>query len=127
MPTPLPWITDRPPTEADGDKDGDVIALLPDKKSWCAHHWTVVELGQAWLPFTLPTAAPSTPEPTPSTRTPLTRRIVSITRTIHGATETIDAIADDGTAWWMVPGEVDWTQLPALPKQEADRATGMVP
>lgn len=111
MPTPLPWITDRLPTGADGDKDGDVICLLDGTNNvWCGAHWRRVEPGTAWLAFT--------PPATPSTPTPLTRRIVSLTRTIHGVTETIDAIADDGTAWWMVPGEVDWTQLPPLPRSK---------
>lgn len=114
MTTPLNWITDRLPQSADGDKDGDVIVLIPGNRAWCRSYWWRVEPGQPWLAFA-PPATPSPSEPTSSTPTPLTRRIVSITRTIHGATETIDAIADDGTAWWMVPGEVDWTQLPKLP------------
>lgn len=113
MSTPLPWITDRLPTRADGDKDGDVVLLLDgDNNGWCGVHWLLVKRGQPWLAFTPPTTA--------STPAPLTRprRIISITRTMHGATETIDAVADDGTAWWKVPGDVDWTQLPALPKSD---------
>lgn len=120
MPTPLPWITDRLPTAADGDKDGDVVILLDgDNNAWCGSHWWRVKLGQAWLAFT-PPATPSTSEPTPSTPAPLTRRILSITRTVYGAIHTIDAVADDGTAWWKVPGEVNWTQLPPLPEREAE-------
>jgi len=49
-------------------------------------------------------------------RLPTPRRIISITRTVQESGDhTIDAVADDGTAWWMVPGEAEWTQLPALP------------
>lgn len=119
MPTPLPWITDRLPTEADGDKDGNVIILIPGNRAWCRSYWSSVEPGQPWLAFTPPTTA-STSKPTPSTPAPLTRRIVSITRTVYGAIHIIDAVADDGTAWWKVPGEVNWTQLPELPKWEAE-------
>lgn len=48
------------------------------------------------------------------------RRIVSITRTVLASGDhTIDAVADDGTAWWMIAGVTDgWTQLPALPDRE---------
>jgi hypothetical protein len=60
-------------------------------------------------------------EPEPAT-TP--RRFASISRTVwmdHGGSQchTLDAIADDGTAWWMVPGETEWQELPALPDREA--------
>lgn len=118
MPTPLPWITDRLPTAADCDEDGDVIILIFGNRAWCRSCWGSVEPGQPWLAFTPPATA-STSEPTPSTPAPLTRRIVSITRTVYGAIHTIDAVADDGTAWWKVPGEVNWTQLPPLPDRDA--------
>jgi hypothetical protein len=121
MTTPLPWITDRLPTEADGDNDGDVIGLLPCGLTWYVIHWGEIVPDQPWLPFTPPGA---TPEPTAPTSQ---RRIVSLTRTVYGAVHTIDAVADDGTAWWMVPGEVEWTQLPALPKREDDPTAGKVP
>lgn len=52
---------------------------------------------------------------------------MSLTRTVYGAVHIIDAVADDGTAWWKVPGEVEWTQLPALPQREDDPAAGKVP
>lgn len=95
----MDWITDRLPTEADADGDGDVLCL---RYRMDIASWKNVESGEPWLPF----APPSTPQP---------RRIVSITRTVYGAIHTIDAVADDGTAWWKVPSEVNWTQLPALP------------
>lgn len=104
MTPPLTWINDRLPTEADGDEDGDVIALCDGGKAWFRSYWRAVDPGQPWIPFT-----PPAPQP---------RRFVSITRTVYGAVHTLDAVADDGTAWWMVPGEVEWTQLPALPKRE---------
>ena len=116
MSTPLPWITDRLPTEADGDKDGDVILLLDGApNAWCGVDWTSVEPGQAWLAFAPPASA-STSEPTPSTPTPLTRqrRIISIAE----VDDTAFAIADDGTAWSLSANWSNWTQLPALPNSD---------
>ena len=115
MTTPLPWITDRLPTEADGDHDGDVIGLLPGGLTWYVIHWSEIGPYQPWLPFTPPGATPEPAVPTSQ------RRIVSITRTVQETGHhTIDAVADDGTAWWKVPGDVEWTQLPALPKREVE-------
>jgi len=125
MTTPLTWINDRLPTEEDGDCDGDVIVLSPRGGSWSVVPWDAVGSGQFWVPFTPPITAP-TPVPVafepaaPAAPVSQHRRIVSLTRTVYGAVHTIDAVADDGTAWWMVPGEVEWTQLPALPKREVE-------
>lgn len=114
MSTPLPWITDRLPTEADGDKDGDVVLLLDgDNNAWCGVYWLLVKRGQPWLAFTPPTTA-STSEPAPSTPTPLTRRITGIAE----ADGTVIAVADDGTAWYLSANWSNWTQLPALPKSD---------
>ena len=97
----MDWITDRLPTEADADGDGDVLCL---RYRMDIASWKNVESGEPWLPL----APSSTPRP---------RRIVSITRTVQESGDhTIDAVADDGTAWWMIAGVTDgWTQLPALP------------
>lgn len=53
------------------------------------------------------------------------RRFVSLSRTYfgpHGSAYVLDAIDDDGRAWWLVVG-VDgaptrWTTLPPLPSRE---------
>ena len=108
----MDWITDRLPTETDGDAKGEVIALTIGGKRWYKNPWDRIEPGQPWLPF-IPPYAPTNQR----------RRIISIIRTVwmdQGGSQshTIDAVADDGTAWWMVPGEVEWSQLPALPDRE---------
>jgi hypothetical protein len=51
------------------------------------------------------------------------RRFASITRTVGiNYTHTIDAIDQDGRAWWLVLGEIGapetWTELMPLPSRE---------
>jgi hypothetical protein len=53
------WIVDRRPTEADADKNDQVLAWVlnneyKDHPRWVFRHYTNVEVGQPWLP---------TPEP----------------------------------------------------------------
>jgi hypothetical protein len=52
------------------------------------------------------------------------RRFVSLTRTVHDNYCTLDAICDEGRAWWLVAGidgaPDDWTEMQPLP--EAPRA-----
>ena len=111
----MDWINDRLPTEADGDEQGYVIVSNATQRKWHTKYFELVSWGQSWLPFTPPAAKPAPESVAPATPAPQPRRFVSITRTVDGAVHTLDAVADDGTAWWKVPGEVDWTQLPALP------------
>lgn len=115
MPTPLPWITDRLPLEADGDEDGDVVVLDRSSTYWAFTNWCQVDAGTPWLAFTPLISAEPTAEPTNQPR-----RFVSINRIVLGdGAYSIDAVADDGTAWWMVPGEFEWTEmLPPLPPRE---------
>ena len=48
---PEQWITDRLPTEADADKNGDVMAKSrPGSGLGVFHHWKWVAPGQPWLP-----------------------------------------------------------------------------
>lgn len=51
------WITDRLPTEADGDADGDVAALFRDGTRWLVVPFDEVGAGQPWMPF--PPTSPS--------------------------------------------------------------------
>lgn len=110
MTTPLTWITDRLPTEADGDADGDIAVLGHEGSRWFVVPWDEVGSNQPWLPFIPPGA---TPEPTAPTSQ---RRIVSITESAG----TVLAVADDGSAWWLSADLSRWTQLPALPQREAE-------
>ena len=43
-------ITDRPPTEADGDEDGCVQVFIADGQYWSASHWAMtIQSGRPWL------------------------------------------------------------------------------
>ena len=116
------WITDRRPTEADGDKDGYVIArggldndeatylhwshpIWKARVSWLRLPWRHVEIRQS------PTAATPTP-----------RKFASLSRTVTNFGHTIDAIDEDGVAWWMTvatdDSESEWHQLLPLPGSE---------
>lgn len=98
---PMKWITDRPPTVDDANANGEVVIRNPSDGRLLARHWTEVLESHMWHPITTK------------------RRIVSLARTVlQDGHHTIDVVADDGTAWWMVPGEAGWTQLPSLPDRE---------
>ena len=129
------WITDRLPTEADADPDGNV------RNYSCGYvQWDRIELGQTWthsfywkpkestdrftewlkqeaepklsgIPFHVRNAVRQLLESAWNNGATLTpqesspRRITSITRTVHHYGHTLDAIADDGTAWCMIAGD----------------------
>lgn len=107
--TDTDWITDRLPTEADADANGNVLALMPSHMSlgetWSLFiKWDQVDDGTPWCHASLrgSTAALTT--------TP--RQFTSITY----ANDRYLALADDGTAWedW---GQ-GWVQLDPLPARE---------
>lgn len=111
----MDWITDRLPTEADADSAGDVVIRL-DHDQWDMTEWYNVLKRTPWIAFKPSDAANFLNDVAAAVEAGKCRRIVSITRTVQeNGYNTIDAVADDGTAWWMVPGEAEWTQLPALP------------
>ena len=44
------WITDRPPTEADGDRDGDIdVQRCPESEQSVSLHWSYVGPGVPWM------------------------------------------------------------------------------
>lgn len=177
------WITDRLPTKADADEDGDVCVrnrpeAVPSGPPY--FHWSMVLPGMTWCHTDIweASAKPALAagqrwrrrdgevvtitehdtindndypfcagdhwyhadgtsciddsgvdlveliEPAAEPETVTTpRRFVSISRTVwmnQGVSQchTIDAVADDGTAWWKVPGETEWQEMPALPARE---------
>ena len=114
----MDWITDRLPTEADGDEDGYVIVSTPTQRKWYRLYFRLVSCGQSWLPFTTPAGMPAPESVALATPAPQPRRFVSITRTVYGAVHTLDAVADDGTAWWKVADHTEWRQLSPLPARE---------
>ena len=177
------WITDRRPTEADGDKDGFVIARCgPDNDvltylPWSHPYWKRVSWVRLLWRHTDMWVPPAAPEPTKpalavgqrwrrrdgevvtvgldsdgvfmanhwrytSNRTvpflngskpeldlvellptPTPRKFASLTRTVTDFGHTIDAIDEDGVAWWMTlatdDSEPEWHQLLPLPGKEA--------
>ena len=64
---------------------------------------------------------PMTRESAPAAAAHMPRRFVSISRTDWTAEESdgysLDAIADDGTAWWKHSYQAQWTQHMPLPER----------
>lgn len=114
------WITDRRPTEADAGSNGDVIILSnPSSGLSFFMHWRYVGKFMPWKHCAV-CLTPAAPEPA---ATP--RKFASITRTVTDIVNfaiTIDAIDDDGVAWWMTieddDSEPKWHQLTPLPGRE---------
>ena len=107
--TDTDWITDRPPTEADADEHGEVLAQMPSRmkpgETWSAFtEWEQIPAGTPWRHTSMWGATPD-PATTP-------RLFTSITY----ADDRYLALADDGTAWedW---GQ-GWVQLDPLPARE---------
>jgi hypothetical protein len=60
------WITDRPPTEADGDHIGSVhVKMHPRGGSFCRIYWSYVAAGAPWqhTAYWKPPAEPAPTEP----------------------------------------------------------------
>ena len=100
------WITDRPPTEADADADGEVLApCCASRRARSAFvEWEQVPAGTPWRHTSMWKAAPA-PATTP-------RLFTSITY----ADDRYLALADDGTAWEDYGN--GWLQLEPLPARE---------
>jgi hypothetical protein len=69
------WITDRLPTEADGDREGDVrmvIAPGADPDNYVLVHWSYVGSAAPWqrTSWWEPPTEPTPTEPTPTEPTP---------------------------------------------------------
>jgi hypothetical protein len=109
------WITDRLPTAADADIDGEVLIKLV-QDSECGEgayaHFTVVVLGQPWWSRN---AAARGAQPTPPPAPAPTRVVTAMT----ADGPCLYAACNDGTIW-QFPGGLDrrWYQLPSIPQPE---------
>ena len=112
------WITDRPPTEADGDMDGDV-RMVPapgaDFDDYVLVHWSYVGDAVPWQ-HTPSWRPPAEPAPTEPDRI-ASRRVVQIAfDAVDAETSALIALCDDGSMWCSATGSPEWTELPAIPQ-----------
>ncbi len=111
------WITDRLPTAADADGDGDVKACCrggtgPEDGPYV--HYTVIVPGQPWWSPTAAARATRTAQPTPPPA-PAPARVVTA---MCAAFDTMCAACNDGTVWAWSPMH-GWTQADSIPQPEA--------
>lgn len=128
------WITERQPTRADADINGKIVVRYDGAilKPWDAilpeEHWSHTSLYRHTIdPAPEPPAAEPEPQPAPASPA---RRFVSISRTILECGDHIlDAIDDEGIAWWKrldtsphhpafpMP-QPEWHRMTPLPDRE---------
>jgi len=122
------WITNRLPTAADTDDDGDVQIPQgiegaqggPDSGCFHYHHYSLIVPGQPW--WTKEAAANSTPASVPPAPAP-TRKVVQIeaTQESENCYSCLYALYDDNSIYEIAfrPGMPDqWRQLPPIPQPE---------
>ena len=109
------WITDRLPTKADGNSEGDVLVREPTgKRTDLRLHWHNVMPGWPWRH-----SEDWSPQPRKVPRGFLA--FFDMPRNTQGGPErTVVAIATDHTAWYREPDRLggDWSQVPSLPDRE---------
>jgi hypothetical protein len=109
------WITDRLPTRADADADGDVRVRYetggaPEDGVYV--HYSVVVPGQPWWSRN---AAARAAQPTPPPAPAPTRVVTALA---IDSEVTVIAACDDGTMWIRQPMD-GWGQIPSIPQPEA--------
>jgi hypothetical protein len=116
------WITDRPPTEADADDDGEVIISwtpgdTPEESCKWAKY-SAVSPGQPWwserADYARDYAARVTPPPAPAPARVVTALAID-------SDVTVIAACNDGTMWIRQPMG-GWGQIPSIPQPEAPDA-----
>lgn len=120
------WITDRLPTKADGDEDGDVkICTSPrlSMEDWSYEKWYHVTLEwpwrhcSTWVPPEPEPSTPATPEPEPEKAT---RGFLEFVRLPYSAGFLDSAVGTDNTAWvrYRVGNSDDniWIKVLPLPQ-----------
>jgi hypothetical protein len=126
------WITDRLPTEADGDMDGDVLMRRrPAFSEYNYAHWSHIGLGAPWqrTDYWEPPTEPTPTEPTPAEpelfipsarieelRIPFggARRVVQMVLAPSASNAFFVALCNDGSLWQLDEG--NWKELPAIPQ-----------
>ena len=111
------WITDRLPTLADADEDGDVQLMSypdcpPDQGGFAPYRCVLP--GQPW--WSPKAAAAAQP-----TRQTLLDRARVVTALAVDGLGVIVAACNDGTIW-NIGSDPEWTQLPSIPQPEAPNA-----
>ena len=101
-------------------RDGEVVTVdFTSGDCFSAGEWWYDPNGTAPFPVTGPKPQYDLIELLP---TPTPRKFASLTRTIDDLGHIIDAIDEDGVAWWMTPAtddpEPEWQQLTPLPGRE---------
>jgi hypothetical protein len=107
------WITDRLPTAADADADGDVkikTGQRQDPENGDFAHYTLIVPSQPW--WSRNAANRPTPPPAPA---PAPTRVVFA---MCAAFDSMYAACNDGTVWALSP-MCPWHQLPSIPQPEA--------
>jgi hypothetical protein len=115
------WITDRLPTAADADADGDVKIIktgrFQDPENGDFAHYTLIVPGQPWWSRN---AAARAAQPTPPPAPAPTRVVTAMC----AAYDNMYAACNDGTVWARSPMRdwCGWEQVDSIPQPEAPNA-----
>ena len=112
------WITDRLPTAADADEDGDVQILTRRDIHPTSGHYAEYECivpGQPWWSRNAAARAAQTPAPAPAPARVVTAMTAAGTKVI--------AACNDGTVWiYSSTIGGNWTQVVSIPQPEDPNA-----
>jgi hypothetical protein len=122
----MDWITDRLPTEADADGEGEVrIPAIPGSrpnKRYELQHYSLVVANQPWWSHwadkRVAAAAAQAPSEPPAPAPPAERKIkqfVYVPKT-EDMGEKVIALCNDGTLWYASPGWLNWHSFAPIPQ-----------